>query len=113
MPGPRDTWSAGELPPTLHKKAAALLYSVARNHALIDGNKHTAWLAMRVFLRFNGVSGSAVPPPVSVAGPIVETVSDQQLDQQDWLTTGRYRGGNDVRKRVPAPSPTSPGDSDV
>jgi death-on-curing protein len=31
-----------ELYPTLHEKAAALLHSVARNHALIDGNKRTA-----------------------------------------------------------------------
>ena len=43
-----------ELYPTLYEKAAALLHSVARNHALVDGNQRTAWLAMRVFLRLNG-----------------------------------------------------------
>jgi death-on-curing protein len=31
-----------ELYPTLHEKAAALLHSVARNHALIDGDERTA-----------------------------------------------------------------------
>lgn len=40
--------------PTLHQKAAALLHSIARNHALIDGNKRTAWLATYVFYDING-----------------------------------------------------------
>ncbi len=40
--------------PTLHEKAAALLESIARNHALVDGNKRTAWLATYVFYRCNG-----------------------------------------------------------
>ncbi|GGY76851.1 hypothetical protein CP967_11705 [Streptomyces nitrosporeus] len=69
-----------ELYPTLHDKAAALLHSVARNHALIDGNKRTAWLAMRVFLRFNGAGADTAPPPVSVAGPFVEEVAQDLLD---------------------------------
>ncbi|NED04867.1 toxin, partial [Streptomyces sp. SID6648] len=74
------------------EKAAALLHSVARNHALIDGNKRTAWLAMRVFLRFNGVSASTVPPHVSVAGPFVEDVAQDTIDVpviakrlEDWF----------------------------
>ncbi|MFJ8823144.1 type II toxin-antitoxin system death-on-curing family toxin [Streptomyces sp. NPDC102467] len=77
---PRTHVFGAELYPTLHEKAAALLHSVARNHALIDGNKRTAWLAMRVFLRFNGVGASAAPPPVSVAGPFVEDVAQDMVD---------------------------------
>lgn len=38
----------------LHTKAAALLHSLARNHALVDGNKRLAWLATYVFLDVNG-----------------------------------------------------------
>ena len=37
----------------LHLKAAALLHSLARNHALIDGNKRLAWTACRTFLGIN------------------------------------------------------------
>lgn len=37
-------------------KAAALLQSLARNHALIDGNKRTAWAAAWVFLHLNGIT---------------------------------------------------------
>jgi death-on-curing protein len=39
----------------LHDKAAALLHSLARNHALIDGNKRLALAATIVFLAINGV----------------------------------------------------------
>lgn len=40
--------------PDLHLKAAALLHSLARNHALVDGNKRLAWTACRTFLAING-----------------------------------------------------------
>lgn len=39
--------------PTLALKAAALLHSIARNHALVDGNKRLAWAAAAVFLEVN------------------------------------------------------------
>ncbi|MFF0262648.1 type II toxin-antitoxin system death-on-curing family toxin [Streptomyces microflavus] len=77
---PRTNVFGAELYPTLHEKAAALLYSVARNRALIGGNKRTAWLAMRVFLRLNGVSAGTVPPPAFTAGPFVEEVAQDNMD---------------------------------
>lgn len=40
--------------PELWQKAAALMESIARNHALIDGNKRLAWYATWVFLHING-----------------------------------------------------------
>lgn len=40
--------------PDLFTKAAALLHSLARNHALVDGNKRTAWAAAWTFLYVNG-----------------------------------------------------------
>ncbi len=40
--------------PDLFEKAAALLHSLARNHALVDGNKRTAWASAWVFLTVNG-----------------------------------------------------------
>lgn len=39
---------------TIELKAAALLESLIRNHALVDGNKRTAWTLMVVFLGLNG-----------------------------------------------------------
>jgi len=40
--------------PRLEDKAAALLHSLVRNHALVDGNKRLAWSAARVFCLLNG-----------------------------------------------------------
>jgi death-on-curing protein len=37
----------------VHLKAAALLHSLARNHALVDGDKRLAWTACRTFLAIN------------------------------------------------------------
>ena len=51
---PRTHVFGYEAYPELPVKAAALLHSVARNHALIDGNKRLAWLATVVFLDLNG-----------------------------------------------------------
>ena len=39
---------------SIDQKAAALLESLVRNHALVDGNKRTAWTAMVLFLWING-----------------------------------------------------------
>lgn len=43
-----------ELYPSLGLKAAALLHSIVRNHALVDGNKRLAFLAAAVFCDING-----------------------------------------------------------
>lgn len=51
---PRASVFGQDAYPDLHLKAAALLHSVARNHALLDGNKRLAWTACRTFLAVNG-----------------------------------------------------------
>lgn len=51
---PQTTVFGADAYPDLHTKAAALLHSLARNHALVDGNKRLAWLATYVFLDING-----------------------------------------------------------
>ena len=51
---PRASVFGRDAYPELHLKAAALLQSLARNHALVDGNKRLAWTACRTFLAING-----------------------------------------------------------
>ena len=51
---PQTTVFGEDAYPTLADKAAALMHSVARNHALVDGNKRLAWSATRVFCLLNG-----------------------------------------------------------
>ena len=50
---PRSSALGEDAYPSLDLKAAALLHSIARNHALVDGNKRLAWLATVVFLDLN------------------------------------------------------------
>ncbi|HYZ08128.1 MAG TPA: Fic family protein [Pseudonocardiaceae bacterium] len=40
--------------PGVWEKAAALMESLGRNHALVDGNKRLAWTATWLFLGING-----------------------------------------------------------
>lgn len=51
---PRASVFGQDAYPDLHLKAAALLHSLARNHALMDGNKRLAWTACRTFLAISG-----------------------------------------------------------
>ena len=52
---PQASAFGGDAYPTLQEKAAALLHSLARNHALVDGNKRLALGATVAFLGINGV----------------------------------------------------------
>ena len=50
---PRSSVFGEDAYATLPSKAAALLHSLTRHHALVDGNKRLAWLATITFLRLN------------------------------------------------------------
>jgi death-on-curing protein len=51
---PESTVFGQDAYPRFADKAAALMHSLARNHALVDGNKRLAWAATRVFCLLNG-----------------------------------------------------------
>ncbi|WP_062463930.1 type II toxin-antitoxin system death-on-curing family toxin [Demequina soli] len=51
---PATTLMGVDAYPSLELKAAALLHSLVKNHALADGNKRIGWLATVVFVGFNG-----------------------------------------------------------
>jgi death-on-curing protein len=51
---PRASVFGQDAYPDMWQKAAALMESLARNHALVDGNKRIAWYATWVFLQING-----------------------------------------------------------
>jgi death on curing protein len=40
--------------PDAFSKGAALLHSILRNHALLDGNKRTGWIVCALFFELNG-----------------------------------------------------------
>ena len=52
---PQTTLMGRDAYPSTAAKAAALLESLTKNHALIDGNKRLAWAACSVFLSLNAL----------------------------------------------------------
>lgn len=78
---PRATAFGTEAYPGLHDKAAALLHSIARNHALVDGNKRLALAAVIAFYGINGrrltlTNDEAYELVVAVASGEVEDLKD-------------------------------------
>ena len=50
---PQTTVFGEDAYPGIHRKAAALLHSLVRNPALVDGNKRLGWVAARLFYVVN------------------------------------------------------------
>lgn len=50
---PQQLYAYGDPPPDLADLAASLAYGIAKNHAFVDGNKRTAFVAYRTFLVLN------------------------------------------------------------
>jgi len=77
--------------PDLPLKAAALMESLVRNHALVDGNKRLGWLACTVFCRLNG---QLVRAPEDDAFELVIAVATGSIDAEEvaerlasWITS--------------------------
>lgn len=51
---PQQRYACGDPPPDLAELAASLAHALARNHPLVDGNKRTAHVCYRAFIRLNG-----------------------------------------------------------
>ena len=51
---PRTTLFGEDAYPTLELKAAAMVHSIIKNHAMVDGNKRTSWFMLSSFLYING-----------------------------------------------------------
>lgn len=45
---------AGNGDPDIAALAASYAFGIARNHPFVDGNKRTAWILARLFIRLNG-----------------------------------------------------------
>lgn len=82
--------------PTIHDKAAALLHSIARNHALVDGNKR---LALAATLAFYGMNGLRLTMTNDEAYDLILAVASGNLDdvsaisaQLKTRTSPRRRG---------------------
>lgn len=77
---PQTTLYGRDAYETVHEKAAVLLESLTRNHALVDGNKRLGWLATVVFYGLNGIHLEA---PDDDAYDLVIAVSTGELGYQE------------------------------
>ncbi len=56
---PYSTFDGKDLYPTIYDKAAALVESLVKNHAFVDGNKRIGYVMLRFFLIESGYDLSA------------------------------------------------------
>ena len=68
--------------PSLDAKAAALSHSLARNHALIDGNKR---LALAAVIAFYGLNGRRLTFTNDQAYDLVMKVAAGEFDQVEEI----------------------------
>jgi death on curing protein len=86
---PQNKWTYGET--DLAALAAAYAFGLAKNHPFIDGNKRAAFMAMTIFLRFNGVPfkplpGEAAAAILSVAAGEVDETGLTRWIGDNWPT---------------------------
>jgi death on curing protein len=79
---PQATVFGQDAYPDLDAKAAALLHSVARSHALIDGNKR---LALAAIIAFHGLNGRRLTMTNDAAYDLVIGVAAGDLDSVDEI----------------------------
>jgi death-on-curing protein len=79
---PQATAFGKDAYPDLDTKAAALLHSIARNHALVDGDK---WLSLAAAIAFYGLNGRRLTLTNDEAYDLVISVAAGQLDAADAI----------------------------
>jgi death on curing protein len=90
---PQATAFGADAYPDLDGKAAALLHSLARNHALVDGNKR---LALAALIAFYGVNGHRLTLTNDDAYDLVIDVATGHLDSVEEIA-GRLRSATEPR----------------
>ncbi|HIZ37891.1 MAG TPA: type II toxin-antitoxin system death-on-curing family toxin [Candidatus Ruania gallistercoris] len=86
---PQASAFGGDAYTTLEQKAAALLHSLARNHALVDGNKR---LALAGTIAFLGVNGRRLVLTNDEAYELVIAVAAGELDDVPAIANRIERG---------------------
>lgn len=85
---PQATAFGSDAYPDVDAKAAALLHSLARNHALVDGNKR---LALAGVIAFYGVNGCRLTLTNDEAYHLVMAVAGGTLDNVDEIAARLVR----------------------
>ncbi len=84
---PRMTFGGEDMYPTIIEKAAALGFSIVKNHPFVDGNKRTGHAAMEVVLTLNGYEINAATEEQE---KVILQVASGDLEREaftNWLRT--------------------------
>jgi death-on-curing protein len=79
---PQATAFGADAYPDLHAKAAALVHSLAWNHAVVDGNKR---LALGALVAFYGINGRRLTLTNAAAYELIMQVATGELDSVDQI----------------------------
>jgi death on curing protein len=85
---PRATFDDVDLYPALVDKAAALGFSLIRNHPFVDGNKRIGHAALEVFLVLNGQQLDA---PIDDAERVILGVAAGTIGREEFAAWIRER----------------------
>lgn len=91
---PRTSAFGEDAYPTFAKKAAALMHSLARNHALVDGNKR---LTLGAVIAFLGVNGRRLTLTNDEAYDLIIAIATGELGEIPEIAE-RIRAGSEARR---------------
>ncbi|HHH42149.1 MAG TPA: type II toxin-antitoxin system death-on-curing family toxin [Chloroflexi bacterium] len=82
---PRMTFGGKDLYPTIVEKAAALGFSLIKNHPFVDGNKRLGHAAMETFLVLNGYE---IEASVDEQERVIFRIASGEMEREEftkWL----------------------------
>jgi death-on-curing protein len=91
---PRGSAFGKDAYPTIHEKSAALLHSLGRNHALVDGNKR---LALAATIAFYGLNGMRLTLTNEDAYELIVDVASGRIDDVEAIAVVLARGTETAR----------------
>jgi death on curing protein len=76
-----------DLYPEFVDKATVLLVRIAKNHPLLDGNKRTAWVTLRLFVEMNHWTWKSYPSIDEAENAVLSVASSEWNEERtaEWL----------------------------
>lgn len=82
---PKNAFAYSQPQPDLSSLAAAYAFGIAKNHPFVDGNKRTAYVVCRTFLKLNGhdIEATEIEKYQTFLAVAEATIDESELTQ--WI----------------------------
>jgi death-on-curing protein len=82
---PKNSFAYSNPKPDLSALAASYAFGIVKNHPFVDGNKRTAFVVCRTFLKLNShdINATEIEKYLKFAGVAEGSVSEENLS--DWI----------------------------